>query len=225
MKQKIDIEKLLHWAVRDELPKERAVSADIRHVIGRRMRAQPGAIAFGLGRVIEVDPLGYVPDEPHRDGKAVSDALARLPRATSLDCEDDARDLFCELAAIAEPVVPASMAAVWNPQAVVLSCAAMGKRPEWQFGCPVAYQMFARTAGRPRPIVHGIGADRELVELRKNEGRARKRESEYTLSMLSRSPLIGMIRRRWISAGVRRMGGVAPCARSARRGSRRQAGN
>ncbi|WP_316234982.1 MULTISPECIES: hypothetical protein [unclassified Bradyrhizobium] len=208
MKSKIEIEKLLHWAVRDELPKGRPVSADIGHVIGRRMRARPGSMARGLGRMIEADPLGYVPGEPHRDAEAVSDALARLPTAMSLDCEDDARELFGELAAIAEPVVPALMAAVWNPQAIVLSCSAMGRRPPWRFGCPVPYQMFAPTAGRPRPIVHGIGADGELVELRKNEGRARKREGEYALAMLPRSPLnwhdpaplhIGECRAEWVA--------------------------
>lgn len=57
-------------------------------------------------------------------------------RRKSLGREDHARALLDEFAAIAEPVAPALMVAVWNSQAVALSCAAMGKRPAWRFACP-----------------------------------------------------------------------------------------
>jgi hypothetical protein len=65
----------------------------------------------------------------------------------------------------------------------------MGKRPRWAFGCPRPYQTFVPTAGRPRPIVHGIDADGALVEMARNRGRKWKREGDYSLSMSPRSPI------------------------------------
>ncbi|WP_315701306.1 MULTISPECIES: hypothetical protein [unclassified Bradyrhizobium] len=208
MKRKLDIEKLLQWAVRDELPKGRAVAADVGFAIGRR-EVRPFAIARSLGRARDddFDSMGYVPGEPHADAQIVADAIGALATSVTLECADDARALFGDFAPIAEHVIPSLMLAVWNPQAIVLA-GAMGKRPSWQFKCPTPYQMFAPTAGRPRPIVHGINAAGELVELRRNEGRARKRDGEYTLAMSPRSPLdwhepaplhIGECRAEWVT--------------------------
>ncbi|WP_316179662.1 MULTISPECIES: hypothetical protein [unclassified Bradyrhizobium] len=69
--------------------------------------------------------------------------------------------------------------------------------------------MFAPTLkGRPRPIVYGTDDGGVTVELRKNEGRARKRDGEYTLAMSPLSPLdwhepaplhIGECRTEWVT--------------------------
>jgi hypothetical protein len=191
MKKRIDIEKLLHWAIRDELPKGRPVSADIGFAIGRRLRQRAFSIARNLNHRPEVDSLGFVPGEPHEDAERVSDSIARLPTSVPIASEHDARHLFGDLAGIAEVSIPSLMVSLFNQQALVISHASMGTRPKWKFAYPLPYQMFAPTlgAGRPRAIVYGLDADCDLVELKRNEGRARKRDGEYTLAMSPRSPL------------------------------------
>jgi len=191
VKKRIDIEKLLHWAIRDELPKGRPVSADIGLAIGRRLRQRAFSIARNLDHRPEIDSLGFVPGAPHEDAETVSDAVARLPTLVPIASEHDARHLFGDWAAIAEPIIPSLMVSMFNSQSIVTSCAAMGTRPKWQFAHPAPYQMFAQAhgAGRPRAIVYGIDADGNRVELKRNEGRARKRDGEYTLAMSPRSPL------------------------------------
>jgi hypothetical protein len=191
MKKRIDIEKLLHWTIREELPKGRPVSADIGFAIGRRLRQRAFSITRNLDYRPEVDSLGFVPGEPREDAERVSDSIARLPTSVPIASEHDARHLFGDIAGIAEVSIPPLMASSFNQQALVISHASMGTRPKWKFAHPSPCQRFVPTAGagRPRAIVHGFDADGDLVELKRNEGRARKRDGEYTLAMSPRSPL------------------------------------
>ena len=79
MKKPIDIEKLVQWAVRDELPKGRAVSTEIGTIITRRARRRPFSVALQARR--EPDSLGFVLGAPHEDALIVSDAICyRIPR-------------------------------------------------------------------------------------------------------------------------------------------------
>ena len=187
----IDIEKLLQWAIRDELPKGRPVSADIGLTIGRRSRQRAFGIAHSLDHLPVVDPLGYVPGAPHEDAEIIADAIGKLPTSVPIASEHDARHLFGDLVGIAESSISSLMKSAFNQQALVTLHASMGTRPNWKFAHPSAHQMFAPTlgAGRPRAIVYGIDADGDLVELKRNEGRARKRDGEYSLAMSPRSPL------------------------------------
>jgi hypothetical protein len=185
---KIDIEKLLQWAVRDELPKGRPVSADIGFAIGHASR--PFSMARNLGRAPrEIDSLGFVPGEPHADAVVVSAAIARLDTEARFDDPDEVLPLFGNLAAIAGASVTDIMSAKFNPQALVVNMAARGTRPEWNFAHPVPRRRFVPTKTKPRPLVHGIDGDGDVVEMMKNEGRARKRDGEYTLGMSPRSPI------------------------------------
>lgn len=185
---RIDIEKLVQWTVRDELPKGRPVSADIGFAIGRAPR--PFSIARNLSRAPrEIDSLGFVPGEPHTDALAVSAAIAALDTEARFVDRVEVLPLFGDLAGIAGDAVSAIMRASFNPQAIVLSLAAQGARPKWDFAHPVPRRMFVPTRTKPRPLVYGLDAAGDLVDMRKNEGRARKRDGEYTLAMSPRSPI------------------------------------
>jgi hypothetical protein len=79
MKQ-IDIEKLLQWAMREQLPKGRAVSASPWDIItsfatlGTRVDVSRGSY----------DGLGFVPGTPHADAEVVAAALRDFPAETRL---------------------------------------------------------------------------------------------------------------------------------------------
>lgn len=194
MTKSIDIEKLVQWALRDELPKGRPVSADIGFAIGRKSVQRPFSMARSLNRVAEVDAFGFVPGAPHEDALIVADAIAALSTSVPIASEQDARHLFGDLAAIAEPILPTLMVSRFNAQALVTSCASMGKRPPWQFEAPTPFQMFSpfkdsNGAVRERPLVYGVDADGDLVALLPNRGRAAKRDGMYNFAYEPRSPL------------------------------------
>lgn len=204
MKRKVEIEKLLHWAVRDELPKGRAVSASPWDVITQ----------FGtLGTVVQTggygDGFGFVSGEPHDDALIVAQAVRELAQVAHFADIEEVLPLFGEIAGIAGEAPRLIVGSVFDPQRLVVSYATLGTRPKWQFEQPVPYQMFAPTLkGRPRPIVYGIDDCGDRVEIRKNEGRARKRDGEYTLKMGPHSPInwhdpsplhIGECRAEWVT--------------------------
>ena len=93
------------------------------------------------------------------------------------------------LAPIAGDAVDAILCATVNTQAIVISKSARGTRPRWQFDAPTRRQMFALTATKPRALVYGLDAAGDLVMLRRNEGRALKRDGEYNPFRSPRSPL------------------------------------
>ncbi|MDT4737220.1 hypothetical protein [Bradyrhizobium sp. WYCCWR 12699] len=191
MKAAIDVEKLVQWAVREELPKGRPVLADIGFAIGRSP-IRPGSIARSLGRTptIDIRSMGYVPGEPCADARRVADAIGRLDTEVRLSGRSEALRLFGELGNIvADDALIAILSSTFNPQAIVVSNAAQGKRPNWRFDPPKPHQRFVPTAGRPRPLVYGIDTAGDLIELKRNEGRARKRDGEYAIALSPRSPL------------------------------------
>jgi hypothetical protein len=191
MKAAIDIEKLVQWTIREELPKGRSVSADIGFAIGRRP-IRPGSIARSFGRTPTVDAgsMGYVPGEPCADARRVADAIGSLDTEVRLSDRSEALRLFGEFANIvADDALTAILSSTFNPQAIVVSNAAQGKRPNWRFDAPKPSQRFVPTKGRPRPLVYGIDTAGDLIELKRNEGRARTRDGEYTTALLPRSPL------------------------------------
>lgn len=184
MKRKIDIEKLLHWAVRDELPKGRAVTSNPWDIITQ----------FGvLGTVVQTggygDGMGLVPGEPHDDALIVAQAVRELAQVARFRDIEQVRPLFGELLGIAGEAPSLILGATFDPQQLVVSCATRGERPKWKFEQPTASQMFAPVLnGRPRAMVYGTGAHGELVELKQNRGRKAQREL-YDLKMSPRSPL------------------------------------
>jgi hypothetical protein len=190
MKKTIDIEKLLHWAMREELPKGQAISASSWDIVSQYA---------ALGVRVDVsrgggDGLGFLAGDPHPDAIIVADAVRALGEDAHFEDRVEVLMLFGDLAAIAGGAVDAIMSATFNPKAIVISKATQGSRPRWEFEMPVACQMFfearnSRDELRTYPIVHGTDAGGDVVMMKKNRGRAFKRDGEYDLALTPRSPL------------------------------------
>ena len=189
MKKKIDIEKLLQWAMRDELPKGQAVAASPWDMI----------IQFGaLGVRVQTSGyggggLGFTPGAPHEDAIIVADAIRALGTEARFEDASEVAPLFGDIVAIAGDAVASIMVASFDPRSIVISNATMGTRPKWKFDHPTPYQMFvqernARDELRSAPLVHGIDADGVAIAIKKNRGRKAMREA-FDLSMSPRSPL------------------------------------
>lgn len=204
MKTKIDVEKLLQWALRDELPKGQAISASPWDMITRFCALGVRVDTSGHG-----DGLGFLGGEPHPDALIVADAIRALDTGVRVGKTiDDTLALFGDFAGIAREAARAILGSTFDQRSIVMSCAAMGTRPKWQFEHPAPFQMFAPALnGAPRAIVYGIDDAGDLVEVRRNRGRKAMREP-YDLKMLPRSPInwhdpspmhIGECRAEWIA--------------------------
>lgn len=195
MKKQIDIEKLLQWSLRDELPKGRPVSVEIGQVIARR-GSRSGSIAAALAPRArsEPDALGFVPGSPHEDAERVADAVAALDRRTSFAVTDDARRMFDDIGALGDHYAGSLMVASFNPQALIVCHGIGGTRPRWQFDVPTPYRMQIefkddRDALRKRPLVEGLDSDGALIALTPNRGRAAMARGQYDVDREPRSPL------------------------------------
>ena len=189
MKKKIDIEKLVQWALREELPKGKPVSASAWDLVFRY--GQLGARIQSSG---SPDAFGFVPGAPHEDAERVSAALEKLETQIPIASAADARGLFGDLALIAEPFIETLMTSTFNSQAIVISKAIGGTRPKWEFEQPTPYQMkteFRDALGalRDRPLVHGTDENGDVIFLLPNRGRAAQRDGMYDYASAPRSPL------------------------------------
>jgi hypothetical protein len=190
-KKPIDIEKFLQWAMRDELPKGRPVTADPEYLIGR---PRPGTFrAPGAHSSSHDDSLGFVPGLPCEDANRVADALRGLDNRARLADADDARCLFGEtIRPIAAEAIASLMAASFEMRTITLKHAVMGTRPAWQSDHPTPAQLKiayrdARGWLRERPLVHGIDEDGIVVMLQ--PGRTKRERQVYDLDRSPRSPL------------------------------------
>jgi hypothetical protein len=188
MKKSIDIEKLLQWAMRDELPKGQAVSSAPWDLITRFGQLGVTVQSGGYG-----DGFGFVPGAPHADALVVADAIAALDTSARFNDAEDVSMLFGEWAGIAGDATASIMMAVFDPRSIILSKAIQSTRPKWDFECPTPYRVFIPCAdgadGRPRAMVHGTDADGDVVYLHQRQGRAAMRDGLYDYAMLPRSPI------------------------------------
>jgi hypothetical protein len=194
MKKPIDIEKLLQWTVRDEIPKGLPVSAEIGVAITRRGRPRMFSVAANFVERGSVDSFGFVPGSPHADALIVSDAIRDLETSARFNEASEVLPLFGEWRGIAGDAVTAIMSAVFDPRSIVISKAAQSSRPKWHFECPTPYRMMipfrdAAGAHRDRPLVHGTDADGDIIYLQPRRGRAAMRDGVYDFTMSPRSPL------------------------------------
>jgi hypothetical protein len=140
------------------------------------------------------DGLGFLGGEPHPDALIVAAAIRALDTHARFADRVEIEPLFGEFIGIAGDAVGAILGASFDQRGIVISHATMGTRPAWAFELPAPQQRFHEAtnkagAMRAYPVVLGIDADGDMVMLRKNEGRARKRDGEYTWSMSPRSPI------------------------------------
>jgi hypothetical protein len=199
MKTKIDIERLVQWAMREELPKGQAVSASPWQIV-----MQFAALGVHVDTSGHGDGLGFLAGEPHRDALIVADAIRALDTEAHFDHVEDVLALFGEFESIAHDAARSIVRSSFDPRALVMSCSTMGSRPKWKFEHPHPYQMFAPAiTGRPRALVYGIDDDGDLVEVRSNP-----KDGRFKLSMSPRSPInwhdpsllhIGECRAEWVT--------------------------
>jgi hypothetical protein len=190
-KKPIDIEKLLQWAMRDELPKGRPVTADPEYLIGR---PRPGTFRAPTAQTnMHDDSLGFVPGLPCEDATRVAEALRGLDNCARLADVDDARCLFGgAIRPIAGEAIASLMTASFEMRTITLKHAVMGTRPEWYSDHPTPAQLKvayrdARGWLRERPLVHGIDEDGIVVMLQ--PGRTKRERQVYDLDMSPRSPI------------------------------------
>jgi hypothetical protein len=187
MKKRIGIECLLQWAFRDELPKGLPVTATPWEAIGRYATL---GVRIDASRIGHGDPLGCVPGEPHPDALAVGAAVRRLPSAAAVGDGGDPlaamRDILGHWYDLDPDAAARVATARFNPAAIVIHYAVMGRAPEWDVGSPVPGPQLRPSNGRP--IVMGVDRDGALVVLAANSGR-RAAVEPYNFWQAPRSPL------------------------------------
>jgi hypothetical protein len=165
MKEKIDIEKLLQWALREELPKGHPVSASAWDVItnfatlGTRVDVSRGSY----------DGLGFVPGTPHPDAETVGAAVKQLPVDVKLT-EAECAGLLGHYAHLDPLAVRAVVGAPFQMQALVIRCAVLGERmpyvfPNWIHETPHP-QGFRHENNKV--AVFGFNSLGELTEIRQD---------------------------------------------------------
>lgn len=198
MKKQIDIEKLLQWAMREELPKGQRVAASpwdmITQFAALGVRVQTSGYCG--------DGFGFTPGAPHEDAITVAAAMKGIDTKATFKHLADAAPLFTGLVldgelidarAIAGDAMRSIMLASFDPRSIVISNATMGTRPKWKFEHPTPHQMFsqernARGELRAIALVHGVDSDGYEIAIKKNRGRKAMREA-FDLSMTPRSPI------------------------------------
>jgi hypothetical protein len=187
MKKSVDIEKLLQWAIREELPKGKAASAEPWEIL-RRFGELGGIIVDGGG---PRDNLGFVPGEPHPDALAIARTVNWIERDGRVSLADLAsvHSLLGDYAALDHLAVKAIMAAHFNSAALVITCAIQARRPQWDVGTPTPRAVMRETTGRPAALVYGTDADGEVTILRRNKGSSATRYGAYDIRFRPYCPL------------------------------------
>jgi hypothetical protein len=147
-KRRLDVEKLLQWAYRDELPKqttgdltgwERLILLGTNVDVSDREAALP--IALG---------------PPHPDALLIDHAVRQLP-PVKLNWARMAKALMGHLLPYAPQTDPCIQRLATSPAALVVSHAIMGSRPPWDLGPCVLRRILGKNG---KPVVDGITAGR-----------------------------------------------------------------
>lgn len=187
--KKIDIEKLVQWTMREELPRGGSVEASPWEMIMRI-----GALGMRVDTSRSASDFGIVPGEPHPDALVIGAAIDALDQEARFSDPAEVLGLFGDLAGIAGDAVGSILKASFDQRAIVMSKATLGSRPAWEFERPTPYRVmvpFRDKAGavRERPMVHGTDAAGDIVYLQPRRGRAAMRDGAYDLALSPRSPL------------------------------------
>lgn len=130
--KKIHVEKLLEWAVREELPKGKPVSTSAWDAISNY-----GALGTRVDRSApgSHDGLGFVPGVPHPDAETIGAAIHALPPQTRLS-EADCIALAGHCADLDPMAIKAVAGLMFNMPALVIRCASLGQAMQWDIGAP-----------------------------------------------------------------------------------------
>lgn len=144
MKRTIDVEKLLQWAYRDELPKQGA-SSTTGYDHG----------PFGLGTRIDECRLPAILGDPHPDSRVIERAVNGLARM-ALDWRSSRAWIMGEDAALLSDADPVLRVLDPWPAPLVMQHARMGTRPDWA-ACRFRPRRIQGPNGRP--VVEGALAN------------------------------------------------------------------
>ncbi len=146
-RKQVDIEKLLQWAFREELPKGLPVSASAWSALDRYCslgcKIQEDYVGMGMR-----SSLGVVAGETHPDAKVIGYAVKELQPA-DIDWEESKAALVPDM----------MLLAAWSPWleriatgVLIVSNAVMGSRPAWDIGRPELKKIIAANG---KPVVNG----------------------------------------------------------------------
>jgi hypothetical protein len=153
--KRVPIDKLLQWAINDELPKGHHVMQDVRRIIERaaefdRPRAKrryiPPARLTG----------GYVAGEPHPDALVIAQQLWHFSVCISLPNEAAARALLGPLADLDPESIRVALGVRIDVAALMITCAALKRPPQLPIEHP-----------KPRPV-HPHGDRRRILVQRRD---------------------------------------------------------
>lgn len=194
MKKRIEIEKLLRWAVQEEMPKGKPLNLDLGQILARKFVPTPFCLTRRPASLTNGDlgPYDVVPGEPHKDAQKVADLIQGLPINYKI-AETAHSDLLAAIGAVSGSNSKKKLTEPLNQRALVSIHAMKGTRPHWDLGHPRPKGLSVllpdeKGALRPRPVVHGVEDDGSLFKLSPKDGRAaRLRVSDF--KFLPRSKL------------------------------------
>ena len=146
----LEIDKLVRWAIVDELPKGRPVAASPwdRLVSYGRLGTRVDISGYGSG-----GGLGIVPCTPHPDAERIGDAIAALPKNAQLMEEDCAALLGTYAQLDAETVRRSSGRKRYDLQGLMVRNAILGAP---KIDCERPYPASLRHVANGRVIVHSM---------------------------------------------------------------------
>ena len=155
MFKSMPIDKLLRWALCEELPKGQPVSASAWEAVTRNLVL---GMRIDVSKTGAGDGLGIVPGDPHPDAVIIADELRRLPKAHRIGAERLAQ-IIGELHALDLDAFNALAPAPFNLPALLIRCAvlrpidvpAIEPRP-----APVMSMPAPCSSARAYPIVFGV---------------------------------------------------------------------
>jgi hypothetical protein len=170
MKKRIDIEKLVQWAVNDELPKGQSVTAtgwDAIVPTSRISRYTKGG--YQMGDRSDV----YLDGEPHYDAILIAQAIRKLDITVGLSDEHVARKLLGpELVTLDPNGVLAAMAVRPKLAALVYNRAVLKMPPPLDLRLPQPKPVMRGT--NQHPLVLRADPDGDLIEMGRAQWRAKE---------------------------------------------------
>jgi hypothetical protein len=153
-KQPRDMERLLVWAVRDELPKAKPASTSAFGTI-------PSALSWlELGKRVQSsyrDPDFRLGDQPHIDAVKVGDAVAALPQDQSIADVNSVRALAPEFSLLTFLGEHQVMCRQFNLSTLVILNAVRGIRPAWDLGTPQLQPVRGEQTGKVELFGKSVG--------------------------------------------------------------------
>lgn len=142
--REVEIERLVQWAYRDELPK--------RGIGNIANGWDSAACYFELLSKIDVDPgFPVIMGAPHPDALTIERAIQGLTDEVALDWRTHRELLMDDLRLLAPRGNPL-LDRVFSEVALVESCARLGRRPQWNIGTPSPQRIMGKNN---KPVMVG----------------------------------------------------------------------